>query len=492
MRISPLSLLPIPLLLFSSCGGKGEAPPPRWNVLLVTLDTTRPDWLGCYGGRAATPNIDRVAQDGARFEHCQSTAGITPMSHASILTGLNNYNHGMRVFYSDEVSHQLKSSVDTLPEILGKRRGYATGASLSAYVVSEIYNLQQGFETFLHGLDLDKIDASKQAKHQVFFEREPGKTLTQRRSDLTAQDALTWLEERQGEDRPWCLWIHLFDVHDYTIVPPDDFAQEHDWSFPAQTTRAPKGMKSHELRQELYGPELTYMDSQLGRVLDWLRESGQYDDTLIVLVADHGQGLLDGLERHGWAKHRLLYEWAVHVPLIIKIPGEAPTTVVPGLVSTVDILPTILDALELQPDQPLDGHSLLGRIRGAASQQSYLAYADALNKIDHHAPPEGKLPAGQSDNLYCLSDGRWKLIWHHENPKEGQLYDLEADPEERTNLFSEDHPEVRRLLGQLEARDAFRLEPPTDEGGRSVSATALGGLGYGGGDEDADADSHDH
>lgn len=206
-------------LLLLALGACGAAEDPRqparpgWNVLLVTLDTTRPDWLGCYGSGTSTPHIDQVAADGARFERCISTSGITPTSHASILTGLNNYRHGLRVFHSDEVSHALDAEVDTLPEVLHERAGYATGAMLSAYAVSEVYDLNQGFEDFASGTDAEALAHAKQPQRQVFFDRS-GASSSQRRSDRTVAGALGWLELRATDDRKWMLWLHLFDVHD--------------------------------------------------------------------------------------------------------------------------------------------------------------------------------------------------------------------------------------------------------------------------------------
>ena len=483
--LTTIILLP-PLV---ACGGGGEldlAPgllerPKNWNVLLVTLDTTRPDWLGCYGSATRTPHIDSVAQDGARFERCQSTAGITPMSHASILTGLNNYAHGMRVFHSADISHALKDGVDSLPEILGHQRGYATAAMLSAYVVSEIYNLHQGFDTFLHGVDLDEINAEKQNKHEVFFERETGRTRTQRRADHTVGDALSWLDEQKSKDQPWCMWMHLFDVHDFTILPPNEFAERAGVAFPQTGTNAPKGKLANQLRHDLYGPEMTYMDEQLGRVLTWLRDNGQYDETIVVITADHGQGLLDGYERHGWAKHRLLYDWSVQVPLIVKVPGEAPATVVADHVRTIDIVPTILEVLQVGAAQEVHGKSVLGLMRGAADDEPRLAYADALNLFDDHAPAKGRLPDGHHDNLYCLNDGTWKLVWRTKEQEKGELFNLKDDPQELNNLFREDHPEVKRLHEQLEQMNAFHLDPA--EAGAAISTAALEAMGYGGGDE---------
>ena len=481
-EVRPTGLAILVLLGCAACGDPDAEEPqstrPNWNVLLVTLDTTRPDWLGCYGSDTPTPHIDQVAAEGARFEQCRSTAGITPMSHASILTGLNNYAHGMRVFNSDEVSHTLKEEIDTLPEILGRRGGYATAAMLSAYVVSEIYNLEQGFDQFLHGIDLDEIDTERQNKHEVFLDRS-GQTRTQRRADRTVADALSWLDERDDEDRPWMMWMHLFDVHDYTLVPPDEWIEASRLHFPPTVTKvdAPKGLASHQLREELYGPELTYMDAQLGRVLQRLRDNGQYDDTIVVITADHGQGLMEGLTNHGWPKHRLLYDWCVRVPLIVRIPGERSATVVSQQVRTIDIVPTILDALSIGSAQSVHGESVLGLMRGDEEQEPRLAYADALNGLDWFSP-RGKLPAGHQGNLYSACDGEWKLVWRHEDTSAGELFNLREDPQELRNLFTPDHPEVRRLLGFLEREDAWRLDPPRDQEGAAADPDDLRQLGY--------------
>ena len=245
----------------------------RPNVLLITLDTTRADRLGAYGAEAGiTPHMDTLATEGIVFERAISTAGITPMSHASILSGLNNYSHGMRVFHSAECSHTVKDDVDLLPEIL-KRRGYATAATVSAYVVSEIYNLQQGFDTFLTGVETADIDTSNQQRHATEWSTE-GRTNTQRRGDLTVTDALSWLQAEERTEQPWFLWVHMFDVHDYSLVPPLDFIADYDIEYPAEGTKF-RGMRSHQWRERIYNPELTWMDLQAGRIFEHLRNSGQ-------------------------------------------------------------------------------------------------------------------------------------------------------------------------------------------------------------------------
>ena len=468
--------------LTAACGaGEPEARP---NVLLITLDTTRADRLSCYGGAAGlTPTIDALAREGTRFDRAVSTAGITPMSHASILTGLNNYAHGMRVFYSPDVSHRLKDAVDTLPEILG-RAGYRTAARVSSYPVSEHYGLDQGFDDFESGVDLDGLDLTEQQSHDTSWDT-GGRTTTQRRGDLTTDSALRWLD-RNGEDGPWCMWVHMFDVHDQSLVPPTAFVERFGITYHEPGTRLPMAARV-QWRERMYDPELAWMDAQVARLVAWLEERGQLDDTVIVVTADHGQGLTDGLRRHGWMKHRLLYDWSVRVPLIARGPGVPAGAVVDAQVRTIDVLPTIAEAVDAPIRMPVEGDSLLGLARGEVEPEPRVAYADALNHHDAHSPPASKLPPHQKDNLFMACDGRWKLIWHERNPEHGQLYDLLKDPMELDDQFREDHPMVPGLFAFLEDRGAFATEPP-GSGSKAPDVAALRALGYsaGGGDDDED------
>jgi arylsulfatase A-like enzyme len=481
-------LLPLALsLLAAACGGDGagvEGP----NVLLITLDTTRADHIACYGGSAHTPVLDRIAREGARFERAISTAGITPMSHSSILTGLNNYRHGMRVFHSELVSHRLKDSVDTLPELL-KRRGYATAATVSGYPVSAAYGLDQGFDYFSTGaVDAAGLDLSRQQRHEANFDTS-GISATQRRGDRTVSDALEWLADR-GEDGAWCLWVHLFDVHDTSLVPPVEFVREHGiLEYPSPDTPA-AGPIGNQWRERMYDPELAYMDQQIGRLVAWLEGAGEWENTIVVITADHGQGLTDGLRRHGWVKHRLIYDWCIRVPLLIRLPGGKHAGVVVGeQVRTIDVLPTVLEALDIGAPE-VEGASLLALMRGEREPAPRMAYADALNALDAHSPGK-KLPPGQDDNLFCATDGVWKFVLHKNQPASSELYHLAQDPLEAHNLYAPDHPEVARLGAWLRERRVDHLEPPGAEimtpEQLAEHKAKLEASGYvGGGDEDED------
>ena len=455
---------PLCALAAAAACGPADEPAPRHNVLLVTLDTTRADRMGCYGGTAATPNLDRLAEQGALFARAVSTAGLTPMSHASILTGLNNYRHGLRVFYSEEVSYTLHEENETLPEILAAR-GWKTGAFVSAYPVSEFYGLDQGFETYRTGVSAEELDLSRQQRHDELWNEE-GLSSTQRRGDYTVDEALAWLEG-VGE-APWCLWVHLFDVHDFSVVPPSDwiarFGIEYDKDVP---------VNSLEWRERIYDPEITFADEQVGRLFDRIEALGQWDDTVIVVTADHGQGLTDGMRNHGWLKHRLLYDWSLHVPMILRVPGEEAGVRVEPLVRTIDVLPTVLEALDVAgPD--MEGQSMLALARGGPDD-GRVAYADALNLFDQHAPK--KMQPEYLDNLYCVTDASWKLIWHELAPENVELFDLRADPEELTNVAAANPDQVARLKAFLDERGATKMRAP-GAGAAAPSTDALRNLGY--------------
>ena len=359
--------------------------PDRPNVLLVTLDTTRADYLGSYGHAEDTsPALDRLAREGIRFERAISTSGLTPMAHASIHTGTNPYRHGLRVFYGS-AGHWLADSKRTLASILTDQ-GWRTGAFVSAYSASQRYGLQHGFQTFDTGIDetLAQMNLSRQQRHNRFFHDGPT-TNSQRRGDATTDAALAWLA---ADSSPFFMWVHYFDPHDLSLVPPNSFLQNYDI----------QRNSSDSARIAIYGPEIRYMDGQISRILDRLRETGQYDNTLIIVLADHGQGL----GQHGWMKHRILYREVIRIPLIIRFPGLESGRVVEEVVRNTDVFPTILDFLELDVPNPIDGSSLRALMNGEVEQERRLGYAEALNTMDAHCPPH--LPEDQLDLLFSIVD----------------------------------------------------------------------------------------
>ena len=240
-----------------ACAGRPASDEPRgdrFNVLLISLGTTRADHLGCYGHpEAATPNIDRLAAEGSLFEQCIAPAPTTLASHSSLLTATDPFVHGVR--YNG--AYRLVDENRTLAEALNDE-GYATAAVLGSYVLNREFGLAQGFEEF-----------------RDLREGQP-----ERPADEVVDDAIDWLRGVAGEDRPFFLFAHLFDPHT-PYDPPADFADRY--SSP-------------------YLGEIAYTDEQVGRLVGELDTLGVAERTLVVLVGDHGESLGD----HGEDTHSII------------------------------------------------------------------------------------------------------------------------------------------------------------------------------------------
>ncbi len=473
MQPSPRSTrrLAIPILLgglLASCGGgdgpagRGGAGRPGWSAVLVTLDTTRADHLGCYGhGGDLTPSLDALADEGSLFELCISSAAVTPVSHASILTGQHPYTHGLRVMFARS-GFRLGEQCDTLPEIL-KEAGFRTGAFLSAYPVSEDFGLERGFDAFDWPGSGEEDQGMSLSEGGTTASWDVGQL--QRRSDRTTDRAIAWIDE-QG-DQPFFLWLHYWDPHDPNKVPPADFLER----FLPGVTQILPGM-----RDRLYEAEVAYVDREFGRLVEHLKGIGRFEDTVFAVTADHGEGLGE----HGWHAHRILYQEQIHLPLIVRYPGGARGRRVADLVRAIDIQPTVLELLDLPPPGRVEGRSLVGLMEGRP-EEPRLAYAEQLNRWDANAKMVEKRP--QDALLHSVMDRSWKLIYRPEDPGRSELYNIEEDPEESRNLYRQ-RPEVRaRLEAELERlEESFGIwvrEPfPEVEGGVLPNEKALRALGY--------------
>lgn len=388
------------------------------NVLLVTIDTLRADALGCYGGPAATPTLDALAREGVRFDLAHAHAVVTLPSHASILTGLYPYQHGIR----DNSGYALAAGVPTLATAL-RERGYATGAFVAAFVLDARFGLNAGFQTY------DDRLGSTSGPTDI--------SIPERRADLVVAPALDWIRAQPGR---WFAWVHVFDPH-APYAPPPPF--ERDYA------------------GRPYHGEVAYTDAMLGPLFAAARSSAR--PTLVVATSDHGEGLGD----HGELTHGLFaYEPTLRVPLLVAQLGGSldgrhggATSAVPA--RHVDLLPTILDALEIDPPAGLPGRSLIRAPQSDADDEppSYFeAMSASLNR--GWAPLSGVLA------------GREKFI----DLPVAEVYDLAADPGEQTNLADRE-PVRRRVLQDLFA--GFRAAPPGER--REIdrdAAERLQALGY--------------
>lgn len=446
----------------SNPGSSTNAKPTRHNVLLVTLDTTRRDHFGCYGdARGLTPNFDTLAAEGVRFDLAIVTAAATPVSHASILSGLYQFKHGLRVIYA-ATARSLPPAVPTLATVL-KQAGWSTGAFLSSFTVSEEFGLQRGFEHWDNGLSVpaDSIFHPTADGARFMWEVES----CQRRSDQTTDKTLEWIKATSA---PFLAWIHYWDPHDDGIMPPSEILDR----FKLQT------LDGDARKLALYQAEVAYVDQQFGRLVKGLQAAGKYDDTLIVVISDHGEGLGD----HNWWSHRLTYQEQIHVPLIIRIPGGPKGRVVPELVRAVDLYPTIFQCLGVPLPSPVDGKPLQP-LMDRKPDGPRMAYADQLNLFDLNASVVVKRPL--DDLLYVAMDQSWKLIYRRRHAEQSELYNIATDPRELKNVFNEYPAEVARLRKFLDSLGCYRDEPFGVGATDSEAIRRLKSLGYAGDDDDA-------
>ena len=414
-------LLLIPLWFGCSEPGPRASTKPglTGNLLLVTLDTTRADRLGCYGyEKASTPALDALAAGGVRFAHAVSSIPLTLPSHATLLTGLYPPEHALHF----NTSGALNEQIQTLAEVL-QEDGYRTAAFVSAFVLDSRYGLAQGFDLYDDALPQVGV-----APHEIA--EIPGNIVTDR--------ALAWLE--QNRDSKFFAWVHLFDPHD-PYEPPEPFRSrlEHP-----------------------YDGEVAFADSQVGRLLQWLDRSSLREDTLVVIVGDHGESLGD----HGEDLHSFfIYDSAVRVPLIFSWPGRIEAAVVDShAAGVVDVYPTILDLLGREVPEGVSGRSLLPLLTGSALEARPVYLETRVPLVEYHWSA-----------LTGLTSRGWKYI----ESSKPELYNLQADPEESRNLI-EEHAEIaRKLDGQLDALSrSFRTHEPGPAMLDQAALERLRALGY--------------
>jgi len=225
----------------------------------------------------------------------------------------------------------------------------------------------------------------------------------------------------------------------------------------------------------VYKVEVYYMDHHIGRLFEAFRQEGLWDDTIVVVVADHGEGLGD----HDWWRHGILYQEQIRVPQIVRIPGVKGGVRVKSLVRTIDLMPTVLEASEIRKiSLAMDGISLIRAMKTGRTEEPLLGYSDSVNMLTYGRPDVGNKQDEKNDKIYCLMDERYKLIFHQLRPEETEFYDLREDTKETNNLSADNPSAMKTLMKELEKREAFsEILPgmtPTD----AEWLKKLKGLGY--------------
>ncbi|MBU0637656.1 MAG: sulfatase-like hydrolase/transferase [Planctomycetes bacterium] len=365
-----------------------------FNVLLITLDTTRPDHLGCYGyEQAQTPTIDSLLTCGVRFDDAVTSVPTTLASHATLLTGLYPPTTGVR----DNGHYSLAPGFVTLAEVL-KGAGYDTAAFVSSFVLDRRFGLAQGFDVYDFEVARDG-------------QRGPASLEHERRAHDVTSSAIGWLRARgdSGSARPFFAWVHYFDPH-------------HPYDSPLASTGA--------YGNNPYDAEIAFVDLHVKRLLGLITEQGLRERTLVVLVSDHGEGLSE----HGEDLHGIfVYESALRVALILSNPRlfSAGYRVDDRVVGTVDVLPTVLELLGLPAPALCDGQSLL--LRDTPERAIYIETVYPLNM-----------------GCSALRGLRRHGDKYIEAPRP-EYYDLRSDPAELANIYEGGGAQVEALCDQLRA-----------------------------------------
>ncbi len=446
------------------------------SVLLITLDTLRPDRLGCYGCPERTsPHIDRMAREGLLFTHAFAQAPLTAPSHASILTGAYPAAHGVR----GNGTYRLNPEATTLAELLGAA-GYETAAFVSAMPLLARFGFDQGFETF----DEDFSGSRRSSAFREFYGL--GTLAFEQTASEVTDKALGWLAHRGRE--PFFLWVHYFDPHG-PYEPPEEFLRGryaadprkvHNGSMDGLSVNPSvrlEGIDDLAYYRAAYDGEVAFTDREIGRLLDALRADPRSRPPLIIITADHGEAFGEhGIVGHGTQ----VFDEEIAIPLIVHHPAALRAGARSDLlVETVDLMPTVLDLVGLPIPEAVQGQSLVRVLQGETGPKDAI-YAESLKNEQF----------GLGDGIHALRTREWKLV---ESGAGGAiaLYDLQGDVAETQNRSRTETGRVGRLAerllahpgtapGGLSATSRVEMDPETEAGLR-----ALGYLG-GGGEETGD------
>ena len=408
---------------------------PECNIILVSVDTLRPDHLGCYGyDKNTSPNIDLFCEDSVVFKTAIAQAPSTAPSHASIFTSLIPSSHG--AFFSRKAP--IAEDVPTIAELL-KSTGFQTVSYNGGGQIVATFGFSRGF-------DLYQSYSEGDYTREFFVDR--------------VKESIEWMEK--NKERKFFLFLHSYEVH-HPYSPAeeflDDFAKSYKGSLP-RNVRGPllrainrgvvkANQEDRDYVKALYDAEIRSMDKGFGELVEYLKSSGLYDNSLIIFTSDHGEEF-DEHGSIGWHSHTL-YDELLKVPLMIKFPGSSfAGKKISDQVRGIDITPTILDVIEQPILEHFQGASLLPLVRGEGKFDKF-----AVSQKDSRRPVPGS----------ALRTNEWKLINH-------RLYDLENDPTEQNNV-ADDNPSIyesfRNMLERLiardrkEALDQFEIDPATLE-----------------------------
>ncbi len=419
--LTGILFLAAPALSVAGCSRGGPAVPdlrfPQAPIVVVSVDTLRSDRLPMYGHRGVeTPALDAFRKEAVLFERAYTHVPLTLPAHASLFTGLEPGGHGVL----DNAGYRLPAGAPTLAELL-KGRGYATGGAVSAAVLSGASGIGRGFDLWQ-----DRVEARGEVSMLDFVERPGGETAAL----LTA-----WIREQAG--RPFFAFLHTYEPHAPYAAPEPHRSR---WSDP-------------------YDAEVAASDEIVGSFFQELKRLGVWDRAIVVFLSDHGEGLGD----HGEQQHGIfLYRESIQVPLLMKLPGNALAGgTVAAPVQLTDLYPTLL-GLAGVPDAPArPGTFSLAALAGGAPTPDRRVFAE------NYSP---RIRLGWSELRALVSDR-----YHYIEAPTPELYDVAADPAQKTNLASTRPPALRAMVVETERRRTPLRAPEAVD---AEAAKKLQALGY--------------
>lgn len=465
------------LASLSTCSGaRGREGPP--NVVFWLVDTLRADRLSCYGYGRPTPAFDALAAGGVRFAQAHAHANWTQPSVATLLTGC------FAPPFSRAFGDRLPDSMTTAPEWF-KAHGYATIGRTLTVATSAQFGFAQGYDEYLElDRDLTWLQRKRRADDVYLAER-------------LVDSAVAWIDGPRAQDQPFFLMLHSIDPHEPYSRHPDvatyaaAATTDMDGSVERLLARKTGGNAFSKAEQtllsDLYDEEVAYNDAQLARFVDHLRERDLLDDTLIVVVSDHGEELFDRMSiGHGG---RNLHRELTHIPLILHWPNGLPAgRVVEPLFGAVDAMPTLLELIGLEPLTGIDGESRAWLVRDAAPPHPYRPLVVVeVGKV--YRDPIGV----RTPDLLFVNDRTRRF---GEKGSATGLWQLANDPNERANTFAQSGDVVRSIESFLAKWETQRVEraksfiSPTPVPLDDDSIRRLQELGYLGNDAEPGA-NHD-
>jgi len=412
-----LTLLSLCTVFILGCSKVDDSKP---NILFISIDSLRRDHLSCYGYfRETSPNIDRLAAKGTIFDNAISTTCWTLPSHMSMFTGLYNMQHGV-----NDDGKALNPAIKTLPQYM-KEAGYYTFGIFAGPYLHPIFGFSRGFDEYIDCSNSKAL--ARNVNEMERFMPRLGNMHTASHKDITGgkiyQAFSSWYKDKD-EDKPYFAFVHMWDVH-YDYIPPPPYDKLYDPDYQgllkphfANNKRLGPNMCSRDLEHliALYDGEIKWTDFNLGKIIDLLTKSGDLENTLIIITADHGEEFLE----HGRLGHDSLFDELIRIPMIIYYPKLFPNKKLPHQVSQIDLLPTILDVVNRDVPDYISGVSILDLLKRGFNP-------DRMLMSEYSSQPRNRL-------MISFRTVDWKFLYNV-RIKKPMFFNFENDSKEEHSLI---------------------------------------------------------